>query len=316
MRRVLIALVIAGCAGCSGIDNFDQYQDRQLDAECEYLVRCHVVASTADCIEERERTVVSSPNVDAALEAGSLGFDRDAAQACIDAFDDLSCDRTEQQPDTLAICDDVLTGKLGNGASCGFAEECTSGRCLEPACESQCCLGMCAPSAGLPDVGEACTVVCVDGAYCGVDSTCHVLLPAGAACDGMSICDDALYCAGLTTTGSGVCTALPHEGEACENACAELSSVCLGGVCQRLGLAGDPCEANTQCSSFYSCTGGTCGGFPALGDACSTVCEDGAFCDDATCAAQKPNGEACIASDECSSHYCDRGTCADIELCI
>ena len=47
-----------------------------------------------------------------------------------------------------------------------------------------------------------------------------------------------------------------------------------------------------------------------------THCYEAAYCDGTTCIAQKSNGSTCTRSDECDSHYCGSGTCADLPVCF
>jgi hypothetical protein len=312
MRGPVLLVLLAGCGGIA----FEDYPDAVRDATCDYLVRCHAASNLDDCRASYDRTAIETPSLSAAIDADKVSYDEDAAQRCIDAYGALSCDETLLPDDALAECDDVLTGRLHKGEVCAFDAECVSDHCTSSSCSDACCSGTCADPIVYPGIGDPCTSLCEDGAYCGADSTCHALLPVGASCDMVSLCGRALYCAGLSGTGSGVCTPLPHEAEACEGSCAELGTIC-NGTCVAAGLAGDPCELAYDCSELYTCTGGVCGDYPSLGMACTTECSGASFCDDGTCVEQQANGADCLYGEACKTHYCgDAGVCADVPLCI
>jgi hypothetical protein len=311
MRALVLLVLAVGCGGMS----YDEFVTERADAECDYLVRCHAVSSAADCRDYFARTQVDSPSVPAALDASKLSYDEDAAEACIDAFADLSCDVTAQTTRDLAPCGDVLAGKLADGAACGFDRECESTYCDSPSCTEACCLGACRPPRPLPGVGDPCTALCDETSFCGADSICAAYLPEGAACDAFNICGTNLYCAGQAT-GPGSCAPLPHLGETCDGPCAEVNAICNDGTCIPGGLAGDPCDDAFDCSHYYSCEGSKCGAYPALGASCTNRCADGAFCEGGTCVAQKATGAACLYNDECTSHLCERELCYEPTICI
>ena len=319
MRRLgLFALLFAGLAGCSGTIAFESFPDALLDARCIYLERCGVVASRDHCLAYYTHAAIENPSTQAAYDAGKLTYSADLARDCIDAFGALSCDATEQDPDALDICNDVITGTLAAGATCAFDKECESDNCDVPTCTMACCTGTCGPPVVLPPVGQPCTALCDGDAYCGVDNICHAPLPAGAACTDEP-CAYGLYCKGVTPTASGTCSPYPRLGEACENVCADVNATCLG-RCVEVGVLGDACSSDADCAFFYHCTGGACALMPTRGMACSSVCSDESWCNNMICEAQKTNGATCLRNDECLSHYCSRtnttGTCADVPLCF
>jgi hypothetical protein len=313
MRRLAILVVVAGCGG---IDLADFDAERR-NAFCAYLTRCKAVATIDDCRAHYERRAVYSPNIPAAVTAGKLRYDEAAAEDCIAAFHALSCDTTRQTEDSLAACDVVFTGTLKEGEACGFDLECTSDRCVKPTCELACCIGSCGPDRPVPRIGEPCTFTCEPGAYCGSGDTCRALLPEGAVCNDPSSCALGLYCA-----NSGVCTAIPHLGEACElSICAEVNATCSRGVCVEMRLPGESC-VDAGCSGFYECASdNVCRDYPTLGMPCATRCAGNSWCDispgaGGECALQKRDGSSCVYNDECESHYCRSNTCATPALCI
>jgi hypothetical protein len=307
----MLLVLLAGCGGIA----YEDYPDAVRDATCSYLVRCHAASNLDDCRAYYGRTAIESPSLDAALDAGKVSYNEDAAQRCIDAYGALSCDETLLADDALAACAEVLTGRLRSGDVCAFDAECETDHCASPGCSDACCPGTCADPIAYPGIGDPCTSLCEDDAYCGADSTCHALLPAGASCDMVSRCERTLYCAGLTGAGNGVCTPVPHAGEACEGACAELGTICSG-TCVAAGLAGDPCELEYDCAQLYTCTAGVCGDYPGVGMACTGQCSGAAFCADGLCVEQRADGADCLYGEECQTHYCnDDDVCGDPPVC-
>lgn len=316
MRRASVFALLAA-AGCSGEISIAELPGALNDARCIYLERCGVVANRDHCLAVLAHIAIDDPSPEAAHDAGKLAYDPSRARDCIDAYGALPCDLTAQAADALAACDDILTGTLAEGDSCGFDRECESNNCVVAPCAMACCTGACGPAQPLPDIGEPCTALCAGDAYCGLDSTCHAPLPQGAACSDEP-CARGLYCKGRTATTSGACTPYPHLGEPCETVCAEVNAVCLG-TCVAAGVLGDACVSDAQCSSYYTCTAGQCALMPTRGMPCTRTCGDESWCNSDVCDAQKANGAACLRNDECLSHYCARtnatGSCADVPLC-
>jgi hypothetical protein len=321
MRRLAVFAGFAALAavGCSGDISFGELPGRLLDARCIYFERCGLVSSRDHCLAFYNHFAIDNPSPEAAYKAGKLAYDAALARDCIDAWGALSCDATQQPPGALAVCDDVITGTLAQGETCAFDRECVSDNCVAPSCSMACCPGTCGPELARPGVGDACTSLCVDGAFCNASGTCQALLPRGAACSD-EVCTYGLYCEGLTPTTTGTCTPFPHLGDACESYCAEVNAVCLGGRCVAVGVLGDTCTSDAQCSGFYTCTTGTCSLMPTRGMPCTRSCSDASWCNGTTCEAQKPNGSTCARSEECLSHWCERtnanGTCTDVPLCF
>lgn len=311
--RYAALLALVGCGGIA----FDDFERERRDAQCYYELRCKALSSAADCEGHFDQLMIKSPSLPAAVREGIVRYDEDAAQSCVDALASLSCDVT-QQLGALDSCSEVYEGTLADGAACGFDLECKSGSCATLSCPDACCPGMCRPTRPLPDIDEACSTFCVDGAYCGVDSLCHASLPKGAACDGSTICAYGLYCSGASTGGSGICKAMPQDGEPCDGPCALYGSVCLEGICQPGGLAGDACATDADCSVFYTCNSDQrCGNHPGLGMECMGRCSGDAYCDNGVCVEQKPNGVSCLLNVECATHYCGNDDiCGDPPLCI
>lgn len=310
--RCLLLVVFVGCGGLSSED----YVEASEDAICDYFVRCGLFATEVDCHAYLDRNSIDDPNVEAALDAGKVVYDEGAAQDCVNSLSSLSCDRTALFGDELEICSGVYTGTLAEGAACGFSGECISDNCVKGTCTMACCLGTCGPARTLPGLGQPCTALCENDAYCGADSICHTPLLYGAPCDTFDSCASGLYC----STTLGTCEFLPHVGEACDafGGCAELGVNCVSGTCTAAGLPGDPCTNNSQCSTFYTCNGSQCALHPTLGMPCTSQCSDASWCNETTgrCEAQKANGMACTFNDECATHFCSLQICSDVPLCI
>lgn len=313
-----LAVFALATAGCTSGDNYGAFATALTDARCAYYTRCGLVSGGAECRAFYDRMAIDNPSVQAAIDAGALVYHDDAAQACLAAYAGLACDLTEQAPDALAACNEVLTGTLALGDACAFDRECESTACDVPSCTSACCTGTCVAATPLPAAGEPCSALCAGDAFCGLDSICHAPLPENASCT-TEPCAYGLYCAGRTMTTAGTCKPLPHLGEPCENACADVGAICSGGRCTAVGLRDDACTSNADCSMYYECIDSACALPPTLGMPCTTSCYEAAYCDGTTCVAQKPAGEPCLRNDECASHYCDGdggGTCAELPLCI
>jgi hypothetical protein len=98
--------------------------------------------------------------------------------------------------------------------------------------------------------------------------------------------------------------------------CSTASSTCVA-----VGLAGDACGSDLDCSQLYRCgTDKRCALPPQLGEACTGSCGDYSFCEPTTklCTAPQANGASCKASSWCASHWCDDVTrvCVDRPICI
>jgi hypothetical protein len=316
MRRLAAFALLGHLVGCSGGIDYAHFDDALIDARCSYYIRCGLAANAAECTAYYANEGIGTASVQAALDTGKVVYHEDVAQDCLDGFAALSCDQTQQTEFDLDACFEVLTGTLAIGESCGFSLECESKNCAKPTCPDACCKGTCAAFEPLPSAGQPCTAFCDQDAYCGIDDICHLYVAAGGACTGTEPCGPNLYCAGMTATTAGTCTALPHLGQPCEASCAELGATCYGGTCVAVGLLDDPCTASAQCSMFYECRGMTCSLLPTLGMACTTSCFENAYCADNLCVAQKSTGAACARNDECKSHYCLTGTCTVPPACI
>ncbi len=289
MRLAILAL-LAACGG--GID-FEDFDDEHRGATCGYYVRCGAFGTVGDCQTYFQRFDIDNPSLEAAIDAGKTRYDGDAAEACIEALDNLDCDFADQDTDALAACDEVLRGTGKVGAACAFDGECASDRCVVPACDEACCQGTCAEPRPLPGVDEPCTAICADGLYCGNDQLCHPNLVAGEECNSDTVCAPPLYCSYNTR----VCSPRPSRGQPCDGFCATEGDVCTGGICAEAAVGGDSCTVPNDCSQFYLCN------------------FDTARCELPATPMTNPNGTPCMFNIECESRYCD-AVCSDVPICF
>src|SRR5262249_6974396 len=107
--------------------------------------------------------------------------------------------------------------------------------------------------------------------------------------------------------------------------CQNIGDVCstASHKCVAAGKLGASCGANEDCLQLYACdTGsGKCVERAHLGEPCAELgCAEG-YCDmtSMTCTALKPDGAACMSSEECAGGNCDldtTNTCITPGLCI
>lgn len=291
MRLAVTVMFVVACD--SGI-SFGEFADEERDARCDYYVRCGSFSTASQCRYYLDAFRVDNKNLVAAVDAGKIRYDEGAAESCVTALRELSCDTTEQTAEELAPCADVYTGTGQQGASCAFDGECASDRCVVPDCQEACCLGTCEPPRVLPGLGEQCVGLCEGDLYCGVDDRCHAPASEGEPCSVTGPCGAGLYCRDSTR----VCTVLPQRGEYCDLVCAQESDLCSSdGVCVKAGVADDPCSTDADCSRFYRCDIERERCAPRPGPTGSV------------------NGTPCSGSSDCVSRYCD-GTCMDVPLCF
>lgn len=288
MRGALLGLL--GLLGCGGNIAFEDYHAEQRDARCGYYVRCGTVATIGDCRAYFERTESSNASLAAAIAAGKVRYDSDAAEACIAAFDALDCDFADQGPDALAPCDEVFTGTLRNGSPCAFDTECTSGQCYAPDCTDTCCTGTCDDPRVYPGLGEPCTTICDGDLFCNYDQICQAPLSEGEPCNSFTVCAQPLVC-------DSYCQMPPARGEPCNGYCATEGDVCGPDLlCVPARVAGDDCATLSECSYFYYCN------------------FDTRSCEPVPQPVGAENGTSCSFASDCRSRYCD-GVCADAPVC-
>ncbi|MEO6773190.1 MAG: Dickkopf N-terminal cysteine-rich domain-containing protein [Kofleriaceae bacterium] len=307
-------------------------------ALCQHLVTCHEFADQATCVATNvQGTLYIDPfEVQAAL-AGKLRYNGSLVAQCFAQLAASTCnpgDLANRRPIGQCLLG-MFVGAGPSGAACSQNVECASGSCAT-SCEQdqQCCLGTCvgdAPPAPAPLViGDACPPgtgaydACPVGAYCDTTTTsCTAVKPQGAHCQRTAECGDGLQCDVFTTL---TCVEASHVSEPCTPAghCGDEGLYCGNDqLCHYVALAGEPCGAGQQCSSYTMCDPdlATCVAYPSTGGDCSVAqrCNDvGTYCDGSVCRALKANGQPCQSDAECASVYCDAGvtlTCVPAPTC-
>jgi hypothetical protein len=276
----------------------DQFIPRYLEANCVALVNCRIWPSRETCEADLLPTYVRSlQNTVAAVAAGRIHYDPDAAMACLLTVAAQQCVFGAAAP----ACATVFSGTLGDGSRCIVNNECTSRRCGGyPAGGGCCAVGTCLPRVA---PGQSCTVddYCTDGFYCGESavgpaSTCRPLLMEGQPCATQIECDSSLRCDRV----SGTCVSYSPLGAVCTAGvptCDRIIGYCDSGTCQLWRDVGQPCQAvagdpSGTCVRYAACKDGTCALLPGLGESCSapaggdaaSACRAGT-CRDGTCQA-------------------------------
>ncbi len=287
-----------------------------------------------------------SPEIEAALAAGTTSVDEAALQTCLDAIAS-TCDGVFASPWSLyadAACSGVFVGTVEAGGPCTVDAECAAGGTCSGAVGTTC--GVC--QAGIA-LGEICTdpyggsgcatspqgpVICSYDGAAAVSPTCHLVqrpveVGPGENCDGDSMCRVGLYC-GFATTA--LCTQPLVTGSACVpdlDAC-EAGSMCaldeLGGyACRRISVVsiesgecdsfGDPITV-CNASAGLVCSAGTCirPGDGSAGANCSTDLPNGGCDTGLVCASSFSSNGVCIEplpnGELCNSdHECASRNC-------
>ncbi|MEZ4380885.1 MAG: Dickkopf N-terminal cysteine-rich domain-containing protein [Nannocystaceae bacterium] len=320
-RLLAAALVLPACNNEIPYEDVD---DEQVDAICDYLVGCGIAASTELCVDAYRGVLDNDPNLDAAVDNGSVVYDGEAAKQCLDSIRESTCsgDIFGADADTDA-CDQVFTGTVDNGGACWFSEQCVSGSCDLGDCVEACCEGTCIATPPDVGVGEDCTGAanCVSGSYCDFNSgLCAAAIGDGGTCGSDYECATDLYCLG------GVCKASLPEGASCIEG--ECGAFLLGcdvdtDTCQKFRKEGEACNPLASLCAFgLRCDEVTskCAPPGGVGTPCGfsgTSCANGTFCDFevGTCQATKASGAACVLDSECQSLYCD-DTCKAEPICV
>ena len=266
------------------------------------------------------------------VEAGSVQYDASRAQACLDAYGDLSCE------DFLSgeFCEPELFGEGHIGAFCELHYHCQEDHycSFDNVCPGRCALRKAA--------GRSCRrhVECVSGVC--VEQRCVDLVDDGTRCGGAdgSICRLGSHCVGATDAQPGTCMRFADlrqeelgapcvpsiEGPGCQAGlvCA-LEPSRDAWFCAEPVASGAPCVRAypSQCPPTEYCAetegrSGICQPLTnATGQPCSTavgsrVCQGHDYCDDAgLCRARGDNGDPCSQDSHCLSAYCAGDRCSD-----
>jgi hypothetical protein len=172
---------------------------------------------------------------------------------------------------------------------CATGADCTSGSCADGICCDQACQTPC----------TACTAAKKGG---GVDGVCGPVaagtdpnascVASGGACGPDGLCD-----------GLGACRKFAPTTTSCgPTSCLDATVTSL--FCDGLGACS---PGTTSCGPYLCADSATCASSCATDAACGT----GFYCAAPSCAAKKPQGAACTASDECAAGPCVDGFCCD-----
>jgi hypothetical protein len=325
MRVAIAALLLAGCHS-HGVSSPDEFATAYPQALCALYVRCGNIAAAdaARCASNSTDRFTVGEQV-AAVAAGRLGFDLDAANACLDRIAASNCNDYVQ---AATLCAPTFPAALSVGSPCDLYDECIGGICSFSAPAT--CGGTCV---AFTATGATCgsSVTPCDEArdYCDPDTQqCTPIPPVGASCHG--VCALGFFCKGYIASINGmpdqpgVCTAFGKEGEACQTAAdfhCDLGLSCDGSFhCARLVAAGGPCSDSDGCQAGNYCNGdtGTCTARPDVGGPCSNSgktqnggCPSDLQCMAGTCVALASPGGACASGNNCGPYqYCDESlTC-------
>lgn len=153
MRTPILGVLMLSIAACGGggsvtAETFDQ---EFVEAACTKAHQCRSTwpgeadefteifgASASACISQNGGEELDA-ELAAALEAGTVIFDEDNANACLATLRDLGCDAlwTFEEPDA---CDQLFIGTVAQGGACTIDEECIRDPAedFEPYCSGTC----------------------------------------------------------------------------------------------------------------------------------------------------------------------------------
>jgi hypothetical protein len=268
-------LVLYGC----GPGSFGEFRDQLAAHVCDHARRCGAIGLDDPCPYPSALPTAGSLDVPTGIADGRLGYDRDSAQACLDAFNGAPCD-----PAILALrlyehCHHVVGPHVVTGEICRVSDECVGGTCqCAGACDCRCVAwppphSACQPG-GCDPTFEFCDGSCElqmgqDGA-CVADEQCqfplvcrgdkcqhHPRVADGSPCNFPdAVCDDQRYC----SPSSGACTPLRAPGAACDarSACSA-GNGCADGLCRPWSDEGRPCS-DGLCPLSQRCLANSDGG--------------------------------------------------------
>jgi hypothetical protein len=261
------------------------------------------------------------PEVDQACERAVRGTVA-AGGSCEWLFE---CASGRCEPESAGSCPAKCITAAGVGQSCnaGPCDLRAGLRCIDNVCSQ------------LHTVDQKCSssTDCAIDLYCDGFNKCSVRAFEQASCQTDEECADGLFCD--ASAEGGLCRKKIAQGASCTAASAQSiagacvdGSVCKGfsstktattpGTCTALGDVGAACVASAQvtgCADGLLCASGKCAEKPVSGPCTQDDdCKEGfAYCDGAACQLLKNDGVACVASNECDSHFCDpdQAKCVD-----
>ncbi len=292
---------------------------------CRSQIACGLADPDAGCAtiganSRLARTIDPCPEaLIAALDAGSVRYDGQAAARCLEDQQTLCEVRLEACPGAA-----VFVGTRAEGASCALDQECSAG--LWCSFSGTTCPGTCQKHAALGDVTtepSACateTVLQLDGG----SFRCINRLGAGQPCDPQSgaICSEGLSCE------ERACVPVAELGAACSatRRC-RYGLVCVADRCATFARRGEPCSrlfasnpSTSPCQLGLACRGGRCGEAFRAGERCAedpNLCTPDSRCTSDTwvCTPRAAAGAACesdfdcLAPLACAASSAGGGTC-------
>ena len=311
----LMGMSVSGFSGCdeeeAGVAAKD-FTREELDARCDFLVRCGYMPSGDICRQSWGR------DPQAVQAIGVLGFDRteydeQAAKAYFDLLATAECDLGEVQARELEEAkDSIFEGAVKEGDPCFADWECSG----DAVCDRQdcpgnqlCCQGRCVATRELP-VGRECPLPnnpewlhtrCESTAWCQppqdwmgeeppLTGSCAPRVDNGMPCTDSDECLEDQRC---DIGGMNTCFKLSLSGESCnpmlsEGSCLGLDQVCspTESRCVTLPDPGQPCMQG-RCIHYAQCVEEVCVARPALGEPCEGTppCLGRLQCQDGVCQA-------------------------------
>ena len=297
----------------------------------------------SDCVTSYSAQFQDSqqPQLQDAVDRGTMNYDADKMRDCLDAMESMGCDAFDNSAPPAA-CDEAMAGTVAPTGSCFIDEECAGDAFCNDGIS---CPGTC--EAHLPLNAD-----CSMGGRCGGSADCFngvCTAPAqlNQPCGGRDhpYCGSGLDCEGGMDGLPGTCIARPAPTLAALDAACnpENSQFCQSGLsCVVTGLEGgevpiwackaavasgaacnfgvpDQCPAAEFCSGQFSPTNvqGTCTILPGENQPCADSmggegCAPGMVCNDGICFRPKRLTEGCQNDWDCVSDYCDETgfTCA------
>ncbi|MGV3623329.1 MAG: hypothetical protein ACO1OB_21090 [Archangium sp.] len=301
--------------GTGTLTTYSDYCAAVIRIQYEYYVRCgSMTRAAADAYIAS--SAISCATEPVLFTSGRARFNAAGAQACVDEFRDLACDKSPLS----SGCTGAITGLVANGGTCYTYGECVTGYW----CDTQStCPGSCKPQVA---VGQPSATMygedCVDGSYrYGTTCTARVALgmecgPQGGVTSPRS-CVPGAVCS--TSTERCVVDTLLAIGAMCTpNTSPECrtGSRCVANTCTAEGDVNQPCDNLRTCKFGLECgPTNTCRGQGEAGAACgggNASCGNGLFCNIASgmttgvCTTLRGANGTCQFSTQCQSTlYCN-----------
>jgi hypothetical protein len=299
--RPLLVLGLLSASACdqdeAPVVQSADLRDEELDARCEYLVRCGYMPDAGTC-RASQRYDQSLVQTLGSTSFGRAGYDREHAARWLDTLRNLGCEGTAENARLYAEARaPVFAGRVAVGGSCFADDECTGDAvCDRAACpgDQLCCTGECVAQRVL-GVGERCplpqpgvriTAACEAAAYCQLppddgsgmpptQGTCQPRSDNGLPCDQVDGCLDGQRC---DRGGTDNCYKLAASGEMCNpslqrGSCLAVNEACTGSspTCELAPGPGQPCVRG-QCAGWAVCRNegdaDTCVAMLRAGEAC------------------------------------------------